>query len=134
MLYSPSTNSFYDPELKDRYEASDSLPSDVKEVEDQVFLDYGLSTPPTGKVRKSDVEGNPIWADAPPPSKEKLIQLEKNWISEELARATEELEKVQDADPKAVGTVADWRTYRKALRAYLESDPLSADVRPVSPK
>lgn len=132
MLYGPSTNSFYDPDLKDRYETSNSLPADVKEVSDQVFLAYGLSTPPTGKVRTSDGEGNPIWGDAPPPSQEKLVQLEKSWVSEELARATEELEKVQDADPKAVGSVADWRTYRKSLRAYLDENP--SGVRPVSPK
>lgn len=59
---------------------------------------------------------------------------ERSWRDAELVRADEELNKVQDADPKAKGTVADWRTYRKALRNYpsVEGFP-SKDLRPVSP-
>lgn len=59
---------------------------------------------------------------------------ERQWRNAELIRADEELNKVQDADPKAVGTVGQWREYRKNLRAYPESEGFSSGVRPVSPK
>ena len=59
---------------------------------------------------------------------------EKLWRNAELTRADEELNKVQDADPKAVGTVAQWREYRRALRNYPESEGFSSGIRPVSPK
>ena len=43
---------------------------------------------------------------------------ERAWRDSELDQADYELNKVQDSDPKAVGTVSDWRSYRKALRAW----------------
>lgn len=59
---------------------------------------------------------------------------ERGWRNFELDRADIELNKVQDSDPKSIGTVADWRTYRKALRAWPEhKDFPNKDKRPVSP-
>lgn len=59
---------------------------------------------------------------------------ERAWRDAELVRADEELNKVQDADPKAKGTVGDWRNYRKNLRAYPESEGFpNKESRPVSP-
>ena len=59
---------------------------------------------------------------------------ERYWRNAELVRADEELNKVQDADPKAIGTVGQWREYRKALRNYpsVEGFP-NETLRPVSP-
>lgn len=59
---------------------------------------------------------------------------ERLWRNGELVRADEELNKVQDADPKAVGTVAQWREYRRALRNYPETDNFVTCTRPVSPE
>ena len=59
---------------------------------------------------------------------------ERLWRDAELARADIELNKVQDSDPKAVGTVAGWREYRKALRAWPEhKDFPNKEKRPVPP-
>lgn len=48
-------------------------------------------------------------------------ELERVWRNSELIRADIELNKVQDTDSKAVGSVAAWRDYRKALRAWPEN-------------
>lgn len=53
-------------------------------------------------------------------SKAGLEIIERLWRDDELKRADYELNKVQDADPKARGSVADWRGYRKALRSLPE--------------
>lgn len=59
---------------------------------------------------------------------------ERVWRDKELLRADIELYKVQDSDPKAVGSVAQWREYRKALRSYPESEGFpNKDKRPVAP-
>lgn len=68
------------------------------------------------------------------PSVEELSYEERTWRDAELIRADEELNKVQDSDPKSKGTVTQWRDYRRALRAIpdLEGFPVS-HVRPVAP-
>lgn len=67
-------------------------------------------------------------------SVEVLITKERVWRNSELIRADEELNKVQDADPKSIGTVGQWREYRKSLRAYPEVEGFpSPDNRPISP-
>jgi len=63
------------------------------------------------------------------------LRLEENsFIDRELLRARDELEKVQDSDAQAFGTVAQWREYRKALRAWSEHKEFpSKEFRPVAP-
>lgn len=68
-------------------------------------------------------------------SHEELCQEETQWRNFELVNADIELNKVQDGDPKAIGTVSDWRNYRKALRAYTESETFpDKSSRPVGPR
>lgn len=63
-----------------------------------------------------------------------LDNIERSWRNGELQRADVELNKVQDSDPKAVGSVSDWRVYRKALRAWPEhKDFPNKEFRPISP-
>jgi hypothetical protein len=63
-----------------------------------------------------------------------LAVVERNWRDSELINADIELNKVQDSDPKATGTVSDWRTYRKALRAWPEDKNFpKQEFRPKSP-
>ena len=63
-----------------------------------------------------------------------LSYTERAWRDSELIRSDIELYKVQDSDPKAVGIVAGWREYRKALRAWPEhKDFPNKEKRPVSP-
>lgn len=59
---------------------------------------------------------------------------ERLWRDSELSRADIELYKVQDSDPKSKGSVSEWREYRKALRAYPESEGFpNQESRPVAP-
>jgi hypothetical protein len=64
-IYSPSTNTFFDPVLKEAYDASGTWPSDGVEVEDSVFEQFALAPAPEGKVRAAGPDGLPIWEDAP---------------------------------------------------------------------
>ena len=59
---------------------------------------------------------------------------ERLWRNKELSRVDIELYKVQDSDPKAFGTVSQWREYRKALRAWPEHKEFpNKEFRPVAP-
>lgn len=59
---------------------------------------------------------------------------ERLWRNSELERSDIELNKVQDSDPKAKGTVTQWREYRKALRSLPEHEKFpSVEARPVAP-
>jgi hypothetical protein len=97
----------------------------------EVHLEFFLSTPPAGKELSVDENNLPCWADVG----EKEVSLdERFWRNSELLRADIELNKVQDSDPKAMGTVGQWREYRKALRAWPEhKDFPSKAKRPVAP-
>lgn len=60
--------------------------------------------------------------------------IERFWRDSELLRSDVELYKAQDADPKSVGSVADWRAYRKSLRAWPESEYFpNVKYRPTAP-
>lgn len=67
-------------------------------------------------------------------TEEELSIVEASFIDDELIRVRSELEKIQDSDTNAVGTVAQWREYRKALRAWPEHEKFpSKEFRPVAP-
>lgn len=61
--YSPSVNSFYPSELKESYVAVGSLPDDVVEVDDEIFVEFSTSEAPSGKVRVAGEDNIPCWAD-----------------------------------------------------------------------
>ncbi len=67
-IYSPSTNSFFDPALREAYDASGTWPSDGVEVDDSVFELFALAPAPEGKVRAAGPDRLPVWEDAPPQS------------------------------------------------------------------
>lgn len=80
------------------------------------------------------VNGNEVALQDDEPTEEDKAVVERLWRDAELARADIELYKVQDSDPKAVGTVAGWREYRKALRAWPEHEDFpNKEKRPVAP-
>jgi hypothetical protein len=65
---------------------------------------------------------------------EDLPLIETLWIGMEIDRSRNELEKVQDSDPNSTGSVADWRSYRRALRAWPEHTNFpNKELRPVAP-
>lgn len=130
MIYSAKEDKFYALEFQSSYEASGIWPDDGVDVSPENFKEFSAAK--DGHFRKFE-NGVFSWV-ATPPNLEELARAEKFWRDGELKRADEELNKVQDADPKAVGTVAQWREYRKLLRALPDAagfpDPES---RPKSP-
>lgn len=122
--YSPSKNAFYESEI------NTSIPEDVLEITEKKKQEL-LSGQAKGLVITPDVSGNPIL-------KGDLDNLENKleiiWRNSELVKADIELNKVQDSDPKAVGTVSQWREYRKALRGWPENSNFpNKEFRPKAP-
>ncbi|YCI29835.1 tail fiber assembly protein [Erwinia sp. PK3-005] len=60
--FSPEYNAFYPKALENAYKTAGTLPNDLRDVSDDVFIEYS-GMPPAGKVRTSDNEGFPCWAD-----------------------------------------------------------------------
>lgn len=110
-LFSPSRNTFFNPEWMDQYEAAGSWPSDGVEVSEAIFLEFGIGIPPEGKVRGVDADGLPVWVDAPQPSDEELA----------MAARQQRDALLRDSDWTQLGDVpeetkARWTVYRTALR------------------
>ncbi|MNQ43058.1 hypothetical protein D3C85_567740 [compost metagenome] len=130
VYFSPAKLSFFPDEFKKDYEKSGTWPLDAVEVSLEVFKEFALSSTPLDKVL-GVVQGIPAWVDRVSTPN---ASAERSWRNSELARADVELYKVQDSDPKSVGTVTAWREYRRLLRAYPESEGFpSAGIRPTAP-
>lgn len=125
--YSASAQGFFTSEVN-----GENIPSDCVEITEE-YKAYLLSSESSAKKIAPDESGYPVIVDAVL-SDENRVMIERAWRDSELIQADVELNKVQDADPKAIGTVAQWRQYRKELRAYPESEGFSSGIRPVSPK
>lgn len=70
----------------------------------------------------------------PKPTEQDLAVIERFWRDTELLRADIELNKIQDSDPNATGTVTLWREYRKNLRALPQQPSFPvASARPIAP-
>lgn len=60
---------------------------------------------------------------------------ERVWRDSELIKSDSEINKLQDSDPKSYGTIAEWRSYRKALRGWTEHSNFPNPLhRPTPPK
>lgn len=126
MFYSKSTNGFYDKSIHK------TIPPDAVEISKTVYEEL-LSGQSTGLKIVSDNDGYPTLEEDVLTDSEK-VNLERVWRDNELIRADKELNKVQDSDPKASGSVSAWREYRKALRALPEHvDFPNKTARPVAP-
>ncbi|MGK0685332.1 tail fiber assembly protein [Serratia marcescens] len=64
-LYSAITNSFYPEELLQDYIESNSAPSDLRQINEDIFMIYSGAAP-IGKERGADKDGLPCWVDQPP--------------------------------------------------------------------
>lgn len=125
LYYSAGTGGFYDSRINSK------IPDDAVEISQQRYSELRQGEM-NGKNIVPNEQGLPnLSAEMSDSSK---TQSERSWRNSELSRSDIELNKVQDADPKANGTVSQWRDYRKALRAWPESkDFLNKDKRPVAP-
>jgi len=122
IYYSPGTNGFYNKRI------NNNIPSDIIPVDDAHYKHLILEQSLGKKIKFEDGR---LVAESPPSQEEVL---ERMWRDSELSRADTELNKVQDSDRKATGTVSEWRTYRKALRDWPESINFpSKDKRPKAP-
>jgi hypothetical protein len=130
MIYSPEQDKFYAPEFKESYVNSSSWPNDGIDVSREVFQEFSATK--DGYSRKFE-NGVFRWVEAAL-RPEDLANVERFWRDSELNRADEELNKVQDSDPKSVGTVTEWRQYRKDLRAWPDNSNFpDKNFRPQSP-
>lgn len=127
MYYSLETGGFYDTDF-----AKYKLPQDAVEISKEQYrqLKSGIFS---NKFVSISQEGHFVFSD-----KKMTFEEETNteilWIDLELNRARDELEKVQDSDPKATGSVSDWRAYRKSLRAWPENQNFpNKEFRPKAP-
>lgn len=114
MYFSKSTNGFYDKNI------NNIIPKDAVELDDETYtiLFKGIAS---GKTVVADENGIPVLVEQTLTS-DAIIRAERIWRDKELELADIELYKVQDADPSAYGTVAQWREYRKNLRRWPESE------------
>lgn len=95
-------------------------------------LDELLKGQSKGKQIIKGEDGRPALADQ---ARSDTSVSERGWRNSELLRADIELNKVQDSDPKAVGTVGQWREYRKQLRAWPDHTDFPDKLkRPTSPQ
>lgn len=86
---------FFPVSNKQSYIEAGMWPETGVKVSADVYYTYG-GTPPEGKVLSADEKGNPVWDNAPKPTKEELIQ------AAEYER--QRLLKLADT------TMLDWRT------------------------
>ena len=124
---------YFDPVSKGFYQSDIhiKIPPSAIEITDEKRWEL-IEGQSNGKVIV--VKDNEVTLQDDEPTEEDKAIVERLWRDAELARADIELYKVQDSDPKAVGTVAGWREYRKALRAWPEhKDFPDTSKRPVAP-
>ncbi|EEZ4466241.1 tail fiber assembly protein, partial [Escherichia coli] len=72
--FSRTTLAFYPVDMLELYRSYDSLPDDITPVSDEIFLTYS-GTPPEGKARGANDDGQPEWVDIPPMTPEEAILL-----------------------------------------------------------
>lgn len=129
IFYSSFKNSWYPEDFLQDYTY---LPDDLIEISESVYEEFVLNPSPVGKKYKY-IDGKFQWVDIEKSPEEFSIE-EKYWRDCELQRADYELNKVQDSDPKAIGTVGEWRNYRKELRNWPENKDFPDQMkRPISP-
>lgn len=73
-LYDAATNAFYPLSMRADYEAAGVWPEKGVEIDEETFASF--QTPPEGKMRVPDKDGNPSWGDIPPLTGEDLIRFE----------------------------------------------------------
>lgn len=122
VFYSPSKDSCYPDDFRAEYIKTNSWPKDAVELTDQEYKVFFLDAAPENRVRKYTKGSGFSWAlISETLTQEQQIAQERHWRDCELRRADIELNKAQDSDPKASASVAEWRSYRKALRSLPET-------------
>lgn len=130
-LYSPTKDSFYPAEYKEDYKKNNNWPSDLVQVSNADFKTFSLGKPPLGSKR-AYINGSLLWVEKQITSEQMLI-METAWCQTEIARADDYINRIQDGEA-GIGTVTEWRNYRKKLRTWASSnDVLDKSKRPIAP-
>lgn len=131
VYFSQTKQAFYPEDLLDAYRESGTLPKDIVEITEEQYNEFFDKI--NSGYRVVNVRGAfkvERFSEEQPNNPES----ERIWRNMELARADIELFKVQDSDPKAVGSVSEWRQYRKELRAWSEHEGFPSKAnRPKAP-
>jgi hypothetical protein len=121
--YSPTTGGFYNTEV------NTNIPVDAISISRKEYTEL-LDKQSDGHIIEFTENG--VFTIVPDKD---LTFSERSWRDFELTRSDVELYKVQDSDPNAIGTVSDWRNYRKALRAWPEHEHFPDKAyRPIPPE
>lgn len=140
-VYSASVNSFYEvPELE-YYEAAGTLPADLLEVEDSVFVEFTQGPFPEGKTRVAGENGLPVWVDAPPPSREEMEARQLAQRDALLRNAALRIAPLQDAVDLGEATEDEearliaWKRYRIELNRLINAEGWPMEFKwPVQPE
>lgn len=110
MFYSPSKNTWFPVELKDRYVATGTWPADATEYADSVYQAVVVNRP-DGKVMQPDANGAPVLVDAPALTTAQVAAQ----VTAQRDRLLADSDWTQLRDvPDATATA--WQPYRQALR------------------
>lgn len=120
-FYSAVKNAFFPGVLEEVYIEADAWPSDLIEVSDEMYAEFGASPPPNGKIMISGAGGLPEWVDIPPPTLDEYIAQAVSKKAALLAIATKEIAPLQDAvdfeeaTEEEVIRLKEWKKYRITL-------------------
>ncbi|HCB1742881.1 TPA: tail fiber assembly protein [Citrobacter braakii] len=88
--YSAKTNGAYAFSEFDQFVGSGLWPDDAVEMTPEIFNEFFILLPPTGKMRAGGSDGFPAWIDIPSLTKEQLKQQaeqQKKWLVDEAMRS-----------------------------------------------
>jgi len=122
--FSPKNNAFYPVALKESYEAAGSLPDDIIDVSDDIFVEFS-GTPPEGKTRSVGADSMPCWEDLPVEllSKEE-IKAQARRLRDYFIEATDKM-MVADYTISDIKLTDDQRDELSTVRSTFKSWPES---------
>lgn len=80
IFYNPDDNCFYFSKEKSLYDEAGTWPKNPVMSSKKEWEDYGLKSPPDGKMRGHNSEGGPGWVDMPSPPDETKSSIETKRI------------------------------------------------------
>lgn len=119
--FSETNEAIYTDALYDAYVKSGSWPIDAVEISAEVAQKFHPSNQPVGQVLGSDINGEPVWVDAPPPSQEEITSKFESEKSALKVLADSEINWRQDAVDAGIATneestdLTSWKKYRIML-------------------
>ncbi|BDH45772.1 tail fiber protein [Salmonella enterica subsp. enterica serovar Choleraesuis] len=119
--FSPSKSLLLPESLIDNYRSVGMWPDDAIPVSDDIYIEYGGTPAPAGKIMVTGEDGMPAWGDQPPPTPEEARTLAAAVKSSLLARATAAIAPLQDAADLDMATddeqaqILAWKKYRVLL-------------------